>query len=479
MKTAKKNTPTIETSTEVSLQEKAFLLRGGRKIQIHAESASRFSLFFRYLEDPISIDSEEPLSLIISGNGQSFELGPCRILSNTKRNGNTGRLVFTNDVFDVECLLNKNQIKKLQSPFSELPDLLERKNKLRQSFKEYTANLKYDLQVYKTLFDSLDSEYRKEPEEVRNAVQKAIIKTKGPDFIKFFDDKLDELYYLVDDLTLEEHRCHYYYFIKQLGDLVLCCPFYNRAIRKPRGYPGDSGVMRMIYLNDFQGESTYAKLIHKHGVGHAAGQSVRYRLMLVGRMLNDFQSRSRLSGRAKVKVLSIASGAAFELQDIIKSPQDCGKYHFTLFDQDPIALSEASEIVEDIKNRLNLAPNVDFVQGSVRRMLFSPDSGHTWGQFDFIYALGIFDYLASRVAKAVLERLYRLLAPGGELFIGNYHVSNPSKHYMAYYGDWFLIHRTEKEFIGLFPNNGKDQISLQYDETGSQMFIHLQKHKDE
>ena len=186
MQTAKKDIQPIDTSTEVSLEEKTFLVRGNRQIPIFAECASRFSLFFRYLEDPIFIDSDEPLSLIIYNNGQTVELGPCRILSNTDRNGNTGRLVFTDDVYDVECLINKKQVKKLQSPFSNLPLLLARKDKVRQSFKEYTANLKYDLQVYKSLFDSLDSKYREEPEEVRKAVQEAIIKTKGPDFIRFF-----------------------------------------------------------------------------------------------------------------------------------------------------------------------------------------------------------------------------------------------------------------------------------------------------
>ena len=65
------------------------------------------------------------------------------------------------------------------------------------------------------------------------------------------------------------------------------------------------------------------------------------------------------------------------------------------------------------------------------------------------------------------------------MVIGNYHTSNPSRHYMAYYGDWYLIHRTEKEFIGLFQNNANDQVSLQYDESGSQMFLHIQKQKDD
>ena len=78
-----------------------------------------------------------------------------------------------------------------------------------------------------------------------------------------------------------------------------------------------------------------------------------------------------------------------------------------------------------------------------------------------------------------MERLYQYLTPGGEICIGNYHVSNPSKYYMAYFGDWFLIHRTEKEFLGLFQKNAKNKISLRWDETGSQMFLHVQKQKDE
>jgi len=478
MEAAKKNIQLIDTRTEVSLQEKAFLVHGTQKVPIRAQVASKYSLFFHYLENHPLLDPNEPINLLIRNNGQSVELGPCRILLGPERNGYAGRLVFTNCVYDFECLIKKNQVKKLQSPFSDLPLLLARKDKIRQSFKEYTADLRYDLQVYKSLFDSLDSKYQDEPEEVREAVQEAIIKTKGREFLRFFDDKLDELKYLVDDFSPEEHRCHGYYFGKQLWDLILCCPFSGRSTLKPRGYPGDSGLMRMIYLNNYQGESTYAKLVHKHGVGHAAGQSVRNRLLLVGRMLNDYQNRTRALHRGQLKVLSVGCGAAFELQDIIKSPQDCGKYQFTLFDQDPIALSEASEIVKNIEDTVGLAPKVDYVQGSIRTMLFSRKLRQEWGQFDFIYALGIFDYLTSRVAKAVLDRLCELLSPGGELVIGNYHISNPSKYFMGYWGDWFLIHRTEKEFKGLFQNNPKDKVSLLYDETGSQMFLHIQKPED-
>jgi extracellular factor (EF) 3-hydroxypalmitic acid methyl ester biosynthesis protein len=89
--------------------------------------------------------------------------------------------------------------------------------------------------------------------------------------------------------------------------------------------------------------------------------------------------------------------------------------------------------------------------------------------------MGLFDYLTFRVAKAVLERLYRLLKPGGELIIGNFHVSNPSKYYMEYWVDWVLFHRTEEEFISMLDDISPAKTSMLYDDTRSQMFLHIKK----
>jgi extracellular factor (EF) 3-hydroxypalmitic acid methyl ester biosynthesis protein len=108
-------------------------------------------------------------------------------------------------------------------------------------------------------------------------------------------------------------------------------------------------------------------------------------------------------------------------------------------------------------------------------MLFSRQLKQKWGQFHFIYSMGLFDYLNSRVAAAVLDRLYRILKPGGELVVGNFHVSNASRYYMQYWGEWVLLYRTEEEFRSLFRNHSRAQVSVLYDKTGSQMFLHIKK----
>jgi extracellular factor (EF) 3-hydroxypalmitic acid methyl ester biosynthesis protein len=148
-----------------------------------------------------------------------------------------------------------------------------------------------------------------------------------------------------------------------------------------------------------------------------------------------------------------------------------------LFDQDSAALSEAAELASEIEKKIGAAPAVEYVQGSVRLMLFSRMIKQKWGQFHFIYSMGLFDYLNSRVATAVLDRLYQLLKPGGELVVGNFHVSNSSKYYMQYWGDWVLLHRTKEEFKGLFQNNSCGKVSVLFDDTRSQMFLHVKKPK--
>jgi hypothetical protein len=107
MKTAKTHHQIIDTSTEVSHQEKLFLLHGSRKFPIHAECASKYSIFFHYIENHSFTDLNKPVSLLIQNNGDSVELGPCRVLSGSGSNGYSGRIVFTENVYDIQSLLLK------------------------------------------------------------------------------------------------------------------------------------------------------------------------------------------------------------------------------------------------------------------------------------------------------------------------------------------------------------------------------------
>ena len=159
MERAKNNLQLFDPSSEVGNQEKTFLIHGTDKIPIYAENTSKNSLSFRYLGQRRHNQPDEPARLLIKDNGDSVALGPCRILSDSNLDESGGRLVFMHDLYDFERLLGKNKILKLQIPFSDLPHVMARKDAIRPSFKEYTADLTYDLSVYKNLFDEMDLKY--------------------------------------------------------------------------------------------------------------------------------------------------------------------------------------------------------------------------------------------------------------------------------------------------------------------------------
>jgi len=449
------------------------LILGKKKIPIQARYNSKYSILVKF-ENGINFQTRTEFDrLNLNVDGQTEELGNCSLFLEPNIDGYAGHITFNNDVFNFESLFIKKKQVKLQSVFLNLPLILSHKNNIKRSFKDYTAALNYDLNVYKNLFDGLDKEYVDEPEEVKKSVQKAIIATEGKKFMVFLEEKLDELSDLVSSFTKSEHEIHGFYFRKQLWNIILCSAMMKRTNLKPRGYAGDSEMMRLIYLNDAQGKSTFSKLMHLHPMGHAGAEAVRNRRKLIVEKLNGVQKK--FSSKEKLKVLSVACGPAFELQDIITTAEDSRKYHFTLLDQDRAALYEAAIVIDQIEKTIQSQVEVEYTTESVRTMLTTRELNKEWGQFNFIYSLGLFDYLTPPVAKAVLAKLYQILSPGGEIIIGNFHEMNPSRIYMEYWFDWVLYYRSEEEFLELVNPEWNAKPDVFFENTKAQMFLHLKK----
>jgi extracellular factor (EF) 3-hydroxypalmitic acid methyl ester biosynthesis protein len=454
---------------------KAHLLQGKEKISIEAKYASKFSLLIRFLNGNNADQGSVYRKLVFQKNGQKVEIGPCQYIPEPIVNGYKGRIVFNEDVYDLNSLFFEDKLEKLQAEFFNLPLILAHKDKIKRQFKEYTANLTYDLNVYKNLFDCLDLKYADEPEEIRQHVQRAIIETEGRKFMKFLDEKLEQFENIIINFSKKDHERHGYYLRKQLWSFLMCSPFMTRTNLKPRGYSGDSVMMKIIYDNKYEGNSTFGKLMHKHPNEHPAAQAVRNRRNLVAKMLAALKSGGLKSNNQKIKVLSVACGPAFELQDVLTSAKDCSRFHFTLLDQDKNALSEAKSQIAQIEKKLGKKVEAEFLNASVRTMLKTPELNELWGNFDYIYSMGLFDYLTPPVAKAVIGKLYQILKVGGEMAIGNFHISNASRYYMEYWLDWVLYYRTEHDFMDLLKNVTSAEAKIIFEDTGSQMFLHVNK----
>jgi len=191
--------------------------------------------------------------------------------------------------------------------------------------------------------------------------------------------------------------------------------------------------------------------------------------------------RSAINGRSsedqQLDILSVACGPANELADIFVSDKYPSLLNLTLLDQDDEALREALSTVKGIEKKIGFHLNVSYVKESVRILLKHRELHEKLGQFDFIYSMGLFDYLTPPVARVVANRLFSLLKPGGKIVIGNFHLENQSKWFMEYWHDWVLYYRDQDEMRSMIKSSEKDIINVIFEDTRNQMFLIAEKGK--
>jgi extracellular factor (EF) 3-hydroxypalmitic acid methyl ester biosynthesis protein len=451
-----------------------YVVYNNESIPVQLKYASKYSLMVNFPDGYDFSDQTEFSSLTLKIDEENFIFNKCVLVLEANIDGYAGRLVFTDDVYNFAVLLQKKVQVNLDTYFYNLPLTLNHKNNIVRSFKDFTSNLSFDLSIYKQYFDNLDEEYKDEKQVIKDSIQKVLIASEGKKFMAFLDAKLIELEAEIKEFSNMDHEKHGFYFRKLLWNFILCSAFMTRTNLKPRGYVGDSEMMRMIYENNYWGESTFEKLMHKHPIEHPAAEAVRNRRVLIPKVLREtMQEFPNLPSRG-FKVLSVASGPATELQDLLLTEDDFQKFSFSLLDQDTSALMEAARGIEKIEILKKSKAKVIYLKDSVRTMLKTSKISEKWGQFHYIYSMGLFDYLTPPVAAVLLEKLYELLLPGGQLLVGNYSVKNPSRSYMEYWCDWVLYYRTEEEFTGLL-NDKTAKKTVFYENAGSQMFLQVKK----
>ena len=223
----------------------------------------------------------------------------------------------------------------------------------------------------------------------------------------------------------------------------------KRCLTRPLGYAGDYETMRMCYDNAYEGSTEVGKKIHKYVMESPSAQAVRNRCSLVSGMATG-----------KSKILSVACGPAYEVPDILDKNPGAS---VTMLDQDEEALGAAAR-------RIRSQDNVKYLRMPVSHLM---KKDCNIGSFDFIYSMGLFDYLDDRIAKELCDVMFRMLNPGGVLLIGNYHVTCVNRYEMQYWCDWSLVYRTEKSMYDLVPSGANATVT--YEGTGSQMFLVIKR----
>ncbi len=454
-----------------------------RQIPVVIRFASRFSLWIQQNNDGtngnghLDPEIEKFDFLTIEVNGKSIQTGPCLAIESRSIPDRQIRITPTRSIYDFEKLFSGSRIITVDSALVDLPLVLTYKEDIKDEFVRFVAELTYDLSTYKSTFDEIERELSGEPVKVAAVVRSGVLESMSDSLLDYLEERYEQLKTLTRDYTQEEHEHHGFYFRKQLWNVILSAPIMTRTNLKPRGYIGDSEMMQMIYRNDFEGTTIFGQIVHKHAIGQPAADAVRNRRHDLPKVLREFATAWKRTNRRedRLAVLSVACGPAMELDEVFKEKEDVDLFSFSLLDQDNHALQEAANVIEGVERRHGNKVSVNYIRDSVRTMLFTKELKAKWGQFHFIYSMGLFDYLSRPVASAVIKKLYNLLLPGGEMIIGNFFVENPTMIYMAYWMDWTILYRTEEDMLALAEDLEGATASIERDATGIQLFLKIRK----
>lgn len=449
-------------------------LEGGAAGAVTVACASRLSLHVAF-DGPPPPDGARFARLLLDLDGAPARLSACRFDAGRAPPGFHGRLLFLEDVYDCRALVLEGTFTDLRAAFDNLPLVLSQREAVKPAFAVWVSGLVYDLAVFRRFFDDQDRLLEAEPAPVALAAADALRRREGRRLVSFLVEKDRELAKLVAGYTTEEHGRHGFYLRRMAWHFILASDIHRRTNLKPRGYAGDAEMMRLIYEDRWEGDTLFGQILHKHAVEMPGAEAVRNRRILVPRAIREAAVRASAGGEGRIRVMSLASGPAWELQDLFLDAADCARYEVTLLDQDPHALEAARASVARLEVARGAPILARYVTDSVRTMLRDRHFAERLGTFHAVYSMGLFDYLTPPVARAVLARAYDLVSPGGTLLVGNYHVTHGSRTYMDYWLDWPLYCRTEADFLGLAEGLPRAAASVDFDDSGCQMFLRVEK----
>jgi len=242
---------------------------------------------------------------------------------------------------------------------------------------------------------------------------------------------------------------------------------HTHARFKPHGYAGDHIMLTRIWEHSCS-DHPLGRAFDRFFLSQAAPSAVRSRMELAAAALAEHCLQSDAT---PYHVVSVGAGPAIDVAlalDQLPSERRA-QLHVTLLDLDPAALAMARDRVEPLLPEGALA----CIRENLFRLPKKADAGAMPPQIDFLICSGLFDYLHDDAAVAMLDLFYHRLSPSGKMLIGNFAPHNPTRPYMEWVGNWYLLHRTAEDLRRLAAQGGipSEHFHIGAERLGIDLFL--------
>jgi len=245
----------------------------------------------------------------------------------------------------------------------------------------------------------------------------------------------------------------------------------RRARCKPRGYAGDF-EMQTDFWERKTVDSPLGRRFDCYFLKQAAVEAVRARMEWAAAVIAE---RCRASPHEEFRVTSVGSGPGIDLFEAARSlPRDArSRLRLTLVDLDEAALDAARTRLTSVV----AAEQIVVRRENLYRLPTLRRAADLFADVDFILCTGLNDYLTDEAATAQLRLFWNGLRPGGMAAVGNFAPHCPTRAYMEWIGNWYLIYRTADELARLGEAAGipAEQRRIVAERTGCDLFLPAEK----
>jgi SAM-dependent methyltransferase len=219
---------------------------------------------------------------------------------------------------------------------------------------------------------------------------------------------------------------------------------WNRAYYKPHGYAGDFRLIEWLYdLEDGKDDPCQPAIVNCLDYLMSTIPGTRS-LWERRRWFEDLLRREHGRCPGGLRILDVAAGGARYVRDFLAGLPAPSGVDVTLIDQDPAATAFCQAWS---------SPSREARVRSFTLPISRLDGALDDREFDVVLSAGLFDYLNDATARALLDRLSSLLAPGGLLAFSNFHPEDPSRLIKGWLADWHLLYRDEPSCAALLPGS--------------------------